>query len=153
MNPPVNGALNGPTKTVNAYTEIATPRYVLLKTSANTPGTTVNWLAAHIPAKNRHIISVWISLATALPMVKIPPPSMAIVTGHLRPLISEAGAQIRGPELKPSTYSVVPSVPTSELTPNSLLAESIPGAKTALVKETMNVPEHTRIDEKSLGQC
>jgi hypothetical protein len=53
--------------------------------------------------------------------------------------------------LKPRTYSVVPRVPTSDETPNSSLAALIPGAKMALVKETMKVPEHTSIDAKSLG--
>lgn len=96
------------------------------------------------------MMSVWISFATADAMVKILPPSIAIVSGHLRPLSSDKGAQSIGPAANPNTYNVVPSVPTSVPTPNSLLAWSVPGAKTALVNDTMNVPLQTRMEMKSL---
>jgi hypothetical protein len=60
------------------------------------------------------------------------------------------GAHINGPNAKPRTYRVVPSAPTSDPTPNSLLALFAAGAKMALVKDTMKVPLHTRIEVKSL---
>lgn len=75
-------------------------------------------------------------------MVKMAPPNMPMVSGHRLPISSEAGAQIRGPEAKPRTYRVVPSVPTSELTLKVLLALSVPGAKTALVNDAVRVPRH-----------
>jgi hypothetical protein len=62
-------------------------------------------------------------------MVKMAPLSIEIVSGHFHPLSSDIGAQISGPDAKPSTYRVVPSVPTSDPTPNSLLALLIAGAK------------------------
>ena len=81
-------------------------------------------------------------MATADAMVKMAPPNMPMVSGHRLPISSEAGAQIRGPEAKPRTYRVVPSVPTSELTLKGLLALSVPGAKTALVNDAVRVPRH-----------
>lgn len=83
-------------------------------------------------------------------MVKMPPISIETVSGHFRPRSSDQGAQISGPDAKPSTYRVVPSVPTSDPTPNSLLALLIAGAKMALVNETMKVPPQTRLEVKSL---
>jgi len=79
-------------------------------------------------------------------MVKIAPPSMPIVSGHRLPTSSEAGAQINGPDANPRTYSVVPSVPTSELTPKALLALTVPGANIALVNDAVRVPRQA-IDE------
>lgn len=152
MKPPTKGAINGPTKTVSAYSEMAAPRVVLLYKSASTPGTTVSWLAPNIPAKKRHMTKVWIFWATADAIVKIPPPNIPIVKGHFLPRSSDAGAQIRGPDAKPRTYRVVPSVPTTVPTPKVLLASSIPGANMALVRETIKVPEQTRIELKSLRE-
>lgn len=96
------------------------------------------------------MMSVCTSFAAADAMVKIQPPSMAIVRGHLRPLSSDTGAQIIGPAAKPNTYKVVPSVATSDPTLNSRLASSVPGANTALVNDTINVPLHTKTEMKSL---
>lgn len=80
----------------------------------------------------------------------MPPISIARVSGHFRPRSSDQGAQISGPDAKPSTYKVVPSAPTSDPVPNSLLALLIAGAKMALVNDTTKVPLQTRIEVKSL---
>lgn len=69
-----------------------------------------------------------------------------MVNGNRLPTSSEEGAQINGPDAKPRTYKVVPSVPTSELTPKALLASAVPGAKIALEKDAVRVPRQT-IDE------
>ena len=95
-------------------------------------------------------MTVWMSFATADAMVKMPPASIAIVSGHFLPRSSDQGAQNSGPDANPSTYSVVPNFPTSDPTPNSLLMLSEPGAKMALVRATMKVPEQTRVDMTSL---
>ena len=81
------------------------------------------------------------SLATADAIVKMAPPNMPAVNGHRLPIISEAGAQTNGPNANPKTYSVVPSVPTSELTPKALLALAVPGANIALVNDAVRVPK------------
>ena len=83
-------------------------------------------------------------------MVKMPPTSIEIINGHFRPRSSDVGAQISGPNAKPSTYRVVPSVPTSDPMPNSLLALLVAGAKMALLNDAMKVPLQTRIEVKSL---
>ena len=81
-------------------------------------------------------------MATADAMVKMAPPNIPAVSGHRLPISSEAGAQIRGPDAKPRTYRVVPSVPTSGLTLKALLALLVPGAKIALVNDAVRVPRH-----------
>lgn len=83
-------------------------------------------------------------------MVKIPPIRIAIVNGHFRPSNSDVGAQISGPVANPRTYRLVPNVPTSDPTLNSLQALLIAGEKIALVNDTTKVPLHTRDEVKSL---
>lgn len=90
------------------------------------------------------------SLAVAEAIVKTALPIMPTVSGHLRPASSDQGAQITGPKAKPSTYNAVPSVPTSELTPKSLLALLVPGAKTALLNEVVKVPKQATNEMYSL---
>jgi hypothetical protein len=120
--------------------DMTIPRCALLKRSAKTAGTTAIGLAANKPAKNRQIMRVWKSFPVAQPTVKIPHPKRPRDSGQRRPMSSEAGAQMVGPAAKPSTYSVTPSEPTSWLTWNSLLAEAMAAAKTALANEPAKVP-------------
>ena len=74
-----------------------------------------------------------------------------MVRGHFLPLSSEIRAQSDGLDAKPSTYRVVPRDPTSVPTPKALLALLTPGAKMVLFNETMEVPEQTNMEVKSLS--
>ena len=98
MNPPMNGARRGPRNTVLEKTEIATPRVRLSYMSENTAATTANGELPKIPAKKRQIMTVCRSLATATAVLKMPNPNIATIMGRRRPLSSEMGAHINGPE-------------------------------------------------------
>jgi hypothetical protein len=76
---------------------------------------------------------------------------MPTVNGHRLPISSEEGAQIKGPEAKPRTKSVVPRIPTSELTPNALATPPVPGAKIALANDATKVPKQTMTEMYSLN--
>ncbi|RMZ89330.1 hypothetical protein DV736_g3460, partial [Chaetothyriales sp. CBS 134916] len=150
MNPPTIGATNGPPNTVKEYRAITRPRWTLSKMSASTAGTIDSWLAANNPEKKRQIINVWMSLATAEAIRKTLSPNSPTANGSDRPISSDAGAHIMGPEAKPSTKSDVPNVPTSALTPKFELAASVPGANEALAKEAWSVPRQSILDIRSL---
>ena len=90
------------------------------------------------------------SLATAEPMRKMLVPNIPTISGHDRPMSSDAGAQITGPDAKPRTKREVPKSPISALTPRLELAAAAPGAKTALANEAWKVPKQTMNDTKSL---
>jgi hypothetical protein len=94
MKPPTNGASSGPMKTVAENTAMACPRSLLSNISAKTAATIARGLEPKIPAKKRHIMMVWRSLATATAMLKIAKPKAAIMRGGLRPYSSEKGAHI-----------------------------------------------------------
>jgi hypothetical protein len=57
-------------------------------------------------------------LPVAQAISKTEKPNEAITSGSRRPFSSENGAQRIGPVAKPSTYNDVPSVATTEPTPN-----------------------------------
>lgn len=57
-------------------------------------------------------------------------------------MISEAGAQIVGPNAKPRTKRLVPNAATSFPTWSSSLAEVSPAAKIALFRDATKVPLH-----------
>lgn len=79
-------------------------------------------------------------------MVKIEDPSMPMQSGQRRPISSEPGAQISGPEAKPRTKRLVPSAVTSFPTSNSFLAPTAPAAKMALLNDATNVAQHAAVD-------
>lgn len=86
------------------------------------------------------MIKVWMSFEAALPIVKIEEPSMPIQSGHRRPISSEPGAQMIGPNAKPKTKRLVPRAATTLPTLNSSLACVSPAAKIALLKVATHVP-------------
>src|SRR4051812_19424093 len=98
MKPPMKGAIRGPKKTVLEKQAIAIPRVRLLKISEKTAATTANGELPKIPQKKRQIIRVCRSLETATAVLKMPNPSMAKTIPGRRPLSSDNGAQMRGPD-------------------------------------------------------
>ncbi len=103
MKPPTKGASMGPVKTVMEKTVMAMPRVRLSNMSEKTAATTARGQAPKKPAKKRVMSTVWRSLATALEMLKMEKPNMAITRGRRRPLSSDRGAQRVGPVAKPRT--------------------------------------------------
>ena len=85
MKPPMNGASNGPMKTVAEKTATAKPRVLLLNMSANAAATTARGQEPNKPSKNRHIMTVWISFATATPTANTEKPNAAMTRGRRRP--------------------------------------------------------------------
>lgn len=77
---------------------MATPRVRLSQMSEKTAATTANGQLPKIPQKNRQIMSVCKSFATATAMLKTPNPNMAMIMGIRRPWSSDRGAHIKGPE-------------------------------------------------------
>ena len=88
----MNGAINGPVKTVIEKIVIAIPRVRLSNMSEKTAATQVRGQAPKKPLKNRQINSVCKSLETATEMLKIEKPKEAITRGNRRPFSSEKGA-------------------------------------------------------------
>ena len=139
MNPPTNGAANGPMNTAMQKIDMTTPRCAALNRSAKTAGTRETGLAAKRPPKNRPSMMVWMSFPVAAAMVKIPHPNRPMDNGQRRPMSSDAGAQMVGPAANPNTYRVTPRVLTSRPTWNSLLTAETAAEKTALVKAVAKV--------------
>ena len=108
--------------------------------SERTAGTTQSGLAPKTPAKNRQMISVWMSFEVAVAIEKSELPKTPTMSGQRRPIISEPGAHINGPVAKPNTKRATPSFQTSSPTEKSLLACAAPAAKHALSKVAANVP-------------
>ena len=72
-------------------------------------------------------------------MVKTEYPIVPMHSGQRRPMSSELGAHINGPEANPRTKRLVPRIQTSLLTENSSLAPAMPAANSALSKDATNV--------------
>ena len=85
MKPPMKGANNGPMKTVAEKTAIAKPRVLLLNISANAAATTAKGHEPNKPSKNRQIMTVWMSFATATPIANTEKPKAAMTRGRRRP--------------------------------------------------------------------
>lgn len=66
---------------------------------------------------------------------------MPMQRGQRRPIISELGAQINGPDAKPRTKRLVPSAMTSRPALKSTPACAAAAAKMALLNEAMKVPK------------
>lgn len=86
------------------------------------------------------------SFAAAHPIVKIEDPKIPKKSGHRRPMSSDPGAQINGPDANPSTKRLVPSAVTSRPTSNFWLAELAPAAKMALLKEATKVAQQAAVE-------
>lgn len=86
------------------------------------------------------------SLDAAHPIVKIEDPKIPRRSGQRRPMSSDPGAQINGPDANPSTMRLVPSAVTSRPTLKFWLAELAPAAKMALLKEATKVAQHAAIE-------
>lgn len=114
MNPPMNGASNGPMNTVAEKTATARPRTVLLNMSAKTAATIANGEEPKRPAKKRHIRTVWRSLATATAMLKMANPKAAIIKGGFRPYNSEKGAHIYTLSARAGFYRTSISLPEDQ---------------------------------------
>lgn len=85
MKPPMNGASKGPMKTVAENTATANPRVLLLNMSVNAAATTARGHEPNKPSKNRQIMIVCTSFATATPIAKIEKPKAAMTRGRRRP--------------------------------------------------------------------
>lgn len=85
MNPPIKGANKGPMKTVAEKTATASPRRRLLNMSEKIAATTARGQDPKRPPKNRHIMIVCRSLATATAMEKMPNPKDPTKMGSRRP--------------------------------------------------------------------
>jgi hypothetical protein len=81
--------------------------------SANTAPTIVSGQAPKNPPKNLEMKIVCTSFPVATATLKIENPNEDTSKGYLRPYNSEAGAHMIGPRANPSTYSEMPSMPTS----------------------------------------
>jgi hypothetical protein len=81
--------------------------------SPNTPPVFVTGALEKNAPKNRVIISVCTSFATALPKLKHAPTNIGASTAARRPYTSLSGAQSSGPSPKPNRNRLVPSVATS----------------------------------------
>ena len=92
MKPPMNGAINGPVKTVIEKIVMAIPRVRLSNMSEKTAATQVRGHAPKNPLKNRQMRSVCKSFETATEMLKMENPNEAITSGSRRPFSSEKGA-------------------------------------------------------------
>ena len=86
------------------------------------------------------------SRAAAQPIVKIEDPKIPINSGHRRPMSSDPGAQINGPEANPSTKRLVPNAVTSCPTEKVWLDWAAPAAKMALLKEATKVALHAAVE-------
>ena len=118
MKPPMKGARSGPENTVMEKTVMASPRVRLSNMSEKMAATTASGEDPNTPAKNRDSSTVCRSLAAAVAMEKIEKPNIPMMSGSLRPLSSDKGAHMIGPNANPSTYSDTPRIPTSVDTPN-----------------------------------
>jgi hypothetical protein len=116
MKPPIKGARRGPRNTVEENMAIATPRVRLSQISENTAATTAKGQLPKIPQKNRQTMRVCKSFATATAMLKTPNPNMATMIGRRRPLSSDRGAHIKGPEAYPMMYRELERMATSRPT-------------------------------------
>lgn len=110
---------------------------LLLNISEKIAGTIVNAQEPNNPAKNRQIMTVWMSLATATAIKKIPMPVAEMRIGGRLPYSSLIGAQNIGPKAYPSTNSDVPKVvtscPTLKAVPTAVAAgEKIDEARVAV---------------------
>lgn len=85
MKPPMNGASNGPEKTVMLNTVIASPRCRFENISAKTAPTHVRGQAPKKPEKNLQMKTVCASLPTATAKLKIEKPKEEMSNGVLRP--------------------------------------------------------------------
>lgn len=76
--------------------------------------------------KKRVSISVWKSLAVALPKLKQTATNMGVSTAILLPYTSLSGAHSSGPVPKPKRKSAVPRVATSSLTSKAAATCTVP---------------------------
>lgn len=94
--------------------------------SPSTPPVLVTGAEAKKAPKKRVSISVWKSLAVALPKLKQTATNIGVSTAILLPYTSLSGAQRSGPTPKPNRKRVVPRVATSSLTSKARATCGVP---------------------------